>query len=555
MAGARLRVERIRPRSTEEQLRKTIALVGKGIRAGSVYPPIRMWASAVAARAVHPKNYLEQLGELYREFTNQWHYVRDPLLAELVHVSGPAIWDHVFGAVGGVGRGDCDCASSGFGAACASVGFPVRLAVSKKPGARWPGHIYPEIFVKGPNRWIPADPVAYPQHGVGYETPNREIRRFDLWGRNISGELAGEEVNTMFGEVETGMQDYGLEAYGYAGLGGEPEPWGSYQGPIGFGAYADGMGIMGGFGMFAEVEPDAHGLARTPMLEIHPRDFHHMRRHGRPYHGMCALGDDGSVYQYDGLSGFFGKLFKGAKKLIGGIAKGAHKMVMGVGKAIWKGTKGILKKLPGGKYLVKFAEKIHGIAMKLVRPLAKIVGKLAKKIAPIAAMIPGYGPVISAALYAGGTIATEMSKHGVKQTATGKLILPKDPNKVHAFRLALKQHAEAKKKEVHARHARGESVQEIIHGKGAGRKPVAPGHAPAGTPMHKAALRAMGVKQPTEAAPPAMPAGAPAAIAPAALPPAGGFTAPGGWQPPPAWWAEQQAEWTKEQAGHPAAQA
>lgn len=334
----------------------------------------------------------------------------------------------------------------------------------------------------------------------------------------------------MLGEVETGMQDYGLDRYGYAGFAsdGEPGAWGEEAGPIGFGAYADSYGLLGGFGMFAEVEPDQYGLARTPMIELHPRDWDFVRRTGRAYHGMCGLGDDGSVYQYDGFSGFFGKLFKKAKKFVGGIAKGAFKAAKGIGGAVWKGTKGILKKLPGGKYLVKFTEKIHKIAMKLVRPLAKIAGKIAKKIAPIAAMIPGYGPVISAALYAGGTVASEMAKHGVKQTPKGKLILPKDPKKVAAFKLAMAKHAAAKRIEVKKATKEGKTTKEIVFG---GKK-VAPGHLPAGTPEHRAALARKGVR-----IPPKMPVAARAAAPAAAAP---------GWSPPPEWWAEQQADWTKE---------
>ncbi len=523
--------QRIRPSSVREQLRKTIELVGRGIRDGSTYFPIRQWAAASAAKAP-PKNYLEQLRHLYADFTRRWRYVRDPLLAEMVHISGPAIWNNVFGAASGQGTGDCDCATAALGAAAASIGFPVRMVTSIPLVSRsgLPAHIYPEVFVKGINRWIPADPVVWPKHGFGYASPARSRQRWDLWGRPITGELAGVEEN-MLGEVDTGMQDYGLDRYGYAGFAqdGEPGAWGEEVGPIGFGAYADNYGLLGGFGMFAEVDTDQYGLARTPMIELSPRDWDFVRRTGRAYHGMCGLGDDGSVYQYDGLGGFFSKIFKGAKKLIGGVAKGSFKLAKGVGKAVWKGTKGILKKLPGGKYLVRFTEKIHRIAMKLVRPLAKIAGKLAKKIAPIAAMIPGYGPVISAALYAGGTIATEMSKHGVKQSPGGKLILPKDPRKVAAFKAALAKHAAAKRLEVKKATKEGKTTKEIVFG----QKKVSPGHLPAGTPEHRAALARKGIRIPPKMpTAPATPAAAPA------------------WAPPPEYWAEQQAEWAKEHAAN-----
>ena len=177
MTAPSLTVQRIKPRNSREQLRKTIELVGQGVRAGSAYFPIRQYAAGIATKAP-PKDYLAQLRLLYDDFTkNRWRYVRDPLFAELVHIDGKAIVNDLFGAAmpRGIGAGDCDCATAAFGAAAASIGFPVRLVTSTPITSRsgLPGHIYPEIFVSGPglNRWIPADPVVYPQHGLGYHTP------------------------------------------------------------------------------------------------------------------------------------------------------------------------------------------------------------------------------------------------------------------------------------------------------------------------------------------------------------------------------------------------
>lgn len=467
MATHAITVERIRPRNVKDQLRRTISLVTKGIRGGSTYFPIRQHAAAVAATA-GPKDYMGQLSALYDDFTKRrWRYVKDPLLAEMVHVSGPAIWSNVWGAASGQGTGDCDCATSAFGAAAASIGFPVRVVTSvpfgrpRGPLGRLPGHIYPEIFVKGPG-WIPADPVVYPQHGLGYASPAAARSRWDLWGKPIAGELAGEGEISMLGEVYDGNPDYDLTRYGYAGFAsdGEPAAW-ETVGVRGFGAYADQIEPMGGFGLAAEVEPDQHGLVRTPMIELTPRDHKFMRLHGVPYEGMPALGDDGSVYQWNGLGGFFKKIFKGVKKL-------AHKAV-GFAKKI-------IKKLPGGKYLVKFMDKLHKVAMKLIRPLTKWVGKYAAKLAPIAAMIPGYGPAISAALYAGGKIATLAAKYGMTQSKKGKVKF-KDPKQAAAFRKELKQNAEQERADVRS-----------------GKKKPHPMRFPAGSAEHTAALQAMGAK-------------------------------------------------------------
>lgn len=463
-------VYRHQPRSVREQLRKTIRLVAQGIREGSTYFPLRQHAAQVAAAAA-PKHYLGQLQALYDDFTKKrWRYVRDPLLAEMVHVSGPAIWSNVWGAASGQGTGDCDCATSAFGAAAASIGFPVRIVTSTAPGrpgplGRLPGHIYPEVFVKGIG-WIPADPVVYPKHGLGYAPPAIARDRWDLWGRPIAGDAG--EGGSMLGEVYDGNPDYDLSVYGYAGLSsdGEPEPW-ERAGVMGFGAYADEMGIMGGFGLAAEVEPDQYGFVRTPMLELHPRDHKFLARHGRPYDGMPALGDDGSVYQYDGFSGFFKKLFKK-------VGKGIRK----VGKFAKSVATKVLKKLPFGKYLVKFVNKIHKVAMKLIRPLTKFVGKYAAKLAPIAAMIPGYGPVISVALRAGGKIANLMNKYGVTQSEKGKLKF-KNPKQVKQFRRELKKEAEAERKK------KGSKFTGVF---------------PKGSPEHEQVLRAKGVKMPKQAA-------------------------------------------------------
>jgi len=439
-----------------------------------------MWAANQATRA-QPKDYLGQAAAIYDGFTKRWRYVRDPLFSELVHVSGPALWSGVFGAASstGYGSGDCDCATAGLAAAYLSTGFPVRLVTSTPPGRRLPAHIYPEIFVKGPNKWIAADPVVWPRNGLGFHTKAIARQRWDLFGRSVDQQngLAGEAEGV--GVMADQFVDYGLAEYGYAGLGGVPEDWATH-GLAGFGAYADSMGICGhGMGMLAEVETDRFGLARTPMIELAADDYAYVMSRGAPYHGMAALGDDGTVYQWDGLGGFFSSIFKGAKKLVGGV--------INIGKKL-------ISKLPGGKYIIKIGEKIHNTAMKLIKPLAKLVGPLARKLAPIAALIPGYGPVISVALKTGGELSRILEKTGVKQDHKGKLHF-KSPKQIHAFRAHLKAAAHKKRIELQAKRA----------GKKAGR-----GHLPAGAPAHTAALRAVGVKPMA-----ARPMIGPATIAPA----------------------------------------
>lgn len=479
---------------------RTVQLIGKAIRDGSTYLPLRDYAARVAAAGAGPKDFGGQLRALYRDFvTNRWRYVRDPRGAEFVATSGRAMWNVVMGAGVRRGVGDCDDAAATYGAIAASVGAPVRLAVSVPLRHRFdprlrniPGHVYPEVWIKG-RGWIPADPVVWPQHGFGYAAPALKRFRFDLWGRPLRGAslhaVDGEEGSTMYGATDdvVSWQDYGLAEHGYA-LGfseGEetyaaPLDWSTY-GLQGFGAYADRVYDASNAGIMAEVEGDEYGLARTPMIEMKPEDIAYVRRCGRPYSGMLALGDDGTVYQWRpaqgfALGGFFKKIFKGVGKLVGKVAKGAFNLA----KKGLRFAKKLIAKLPGGKYLVRFMDKIHKVAMKLVRPLMKFVGPLASKLAPIAAMIPGYGPIISVALKAGGTISKLMAKHGIKQTKKGAVI-PPSGKAMAAFKAELKQQAEGKRKAIAAARAAGK---------------LDPKHVPAGTPEHVAVLRAIGIKSP-----------------------------------------------------------
>lgn len=188
----------------------------------------------------------------------------------------------------------------------------------------------------------------------------------------------------------------------------EPEEWSRY-GLAGFGYLLpqlereDGRGYIPGEmlgGLSAEVDDSLYqGYARTPMIELSGADYRWINRVGRPYDGMLGLGDDGQVYVYDGLHGFFKKLFRKAKK---GIKR--------VAKRIKKVARKVIKKLPGGKTLLKIGGKLKKITMKVIKPVTRFVGKYAKKLAPIAAVIPGYGPAIAAGLRVAGKVANVSRK-------------------------------------------------------------------------------------------------------------------------------------------------
>lgn len=445
-----------------KQMSTTLRMMGEAIQEGAKYLPIRNHAAEAATRA-GPKDYLGQIRNIYNQFvTRDWRYVKDPFGNELIHKSPNAIYNLVIGGGkgnpglgSGRGGGDCDDASIALGSLLRSIGFPVRLGVTAPPG--FPAgpeftHVFIQASVPGLG-WLTVDPVPYPRRGLGYTPVHSRIAFFDLNGRMLGYKGNARGLKGLLGEEEIAMNNYGLPDltevpdYGLAGIEDAdqtmPLDWRKYV-LKDFGIYSDKIGFMSGegLGLAAEVEywqePGGQIIARTPMLEISPDDYAHMRRYRRPYHGMMALGDEGQAYEYDGFSGFFKKLFRKAKKL-----------VKRVGQKIGRGIKKVIKKIPGGKYLVKLGQKIKKVALKFTKPLIKFVGKYAAKLAPVAALIPGYGPAIAAGLHTAGKIANIMRKHGAKIIGKkGKTRNIKFPSgkSAKAFRAELKKAAEAQKR-------------------------------------------------------------------------------------------------------------
>lgn len=436
-----------------DQMRVTIQIIGRAIIDGSRYLPIRNRAAALATLAA-PKDYFGQVKAIFDDFVKRWRYVRDPVGRELVTRSPRQIWELVMGGrsdspgVGlGRGAGDCDDATVAIGAQLLSIGFPVRIATMAPVGAS-PGngmsHVFCQTEISGYG-WVTVDPVVYPAHGFATTPNNSRLAVFDLGGRLIT--TAGNAVGFSGWEEEKQMNTQNeyqpLRNWrDQSGLGdyiddGYELPDFRKVGIAGFGAYAEspGGGMMD-YGeldkvLMAEVSTDHLGRAWTPIIEIAPHDWRHMRRVGVPYHGMLGLSDEGVPYYWDQQHGFFKKLFKKVRKKVRSVAQK------------------ILKKIPGGKFLLKLGKKIWAVSKKLVGPLMKFVGPLAKKLAPIAALIPGYGPAISAALATTGKIASLMTKFGVKviskEGKIGKLKFPAG-NAAKAFQSALKKEAEHAKR-------------------------------------------------------------------------------------------------------------
>jgi len=427
------------PTKPNEQIPKTVQVIGKAIQNGTTTPQIRIHSATLATTAPR-KNYLAQAKAIFDDVLKNWRYVFDPVGRETVVASGKAAWNLVHGGLGNrLGFGDCDDTTALSGAMLQSIGFPVRIVTTMMPGRRSDSHVYIETKIPRIG-WIPFDPVAYPEFKFTQEPPSIRRTRWDLngnvlsvTGRRPSGELHG--VDNMNSAYQQHWDERPLEDLGLAGLDDTTEPDRfETAGLVGFGAAADRYGVIDGFslGGFAEVELDGDSsYVMTPMIEVNKRDFGYLQRYGRPYAGMNGLGCDGALYAYmpseDGLSGLWSRIKRGVRK---------------IRKRVRRRAKRIIKKARrAGKYLVKFGKKVKKVALKTIKPVLRKIGKFSKYLAPIAAIVPGIGPAITAGLMATGKVAEIAQKFGVMQSKkTGKLIF-KNPKQRKLFQRALTHQA------------------------------------------------------------------------------------------------------------------
>jgi hypothetical protein len=129
----------------------TIKLIGKGIRDGSKFLPIRHLAGRAASLAP-AKDYPAQIQAVYDAITRDWwRYTFDPVGAEVLTVQPERIFDMTLGSGKNnhSGYGDCDDIATASGALLNSIGFQTIIGTSVKPGS--PNifdHVF--IFVKAP---------------------------------------------------------------------------------------------------------------------------------------------------------------------------------------------------------------------------------------------------------------------------------------------------------------------------------------------------------------------------------------------------------------------
>jgi hypothetical protein len=252
-----------------------------------------------------------------------------------------------------------------------------------------------------------------------------------MYGKNIEEwrdyGLAGvaEPEHTDQGPIE--WSTLGLSNWGWM-----PSPQGKIS-TVGMYGIIDGA-MLGGLAAEVDENDDwGGGVVRTPMIELAIDDYAYVSQNGKPYDGMLGLGDTGELYYYDGLSGWFKKLRKKIRKKVKKVAR-----------RIKRGIKKVLKKSKFGRFLLKVGGKIHKIAMKIVKPLIKFVGKYAAKLAPIAALIPGFGPAIAGGLMVAGKVAKLMQKYGVRtKGVAGQVrgLALKNPKALPAFQNALRNEA------------------------------------------------------------------------------------------------------------------
>lgn len=230
-------------------------------------------------------------------------------------------------------------------------------------------------------------------------------------------------------DVQNDFEDYGLHNYGLAGTDNtEPLDWSTHE-QLTFGAYVD-MPLpvidneMLGLTMeitdddIVAVTPQGRPLVRTKMIEMDPREVAFALRTGAPRPNAVGLADDGDIYQwtYTPVGGFFKKIWGAAKKVAGKVKGAVRKGARFVGAK----AKALIKRLPGGKYLLKVYDRVKKIGMKLVGPLIKKIGPIAKRIAPLAAIVPGLGVGAAVALYKLGDFAQVVKKYKVMLDKAGK---------------------------------------------------------------------------------------------------------------------------------------
>jgi len=116
----------------EQAIRRTIVLMGDGIKKGVDNLAFRNWVASIAALAPR-RDFLEQARRVYDAVIKRWRFVGDPVNKEWLNYTPDAQMGLTLGfsLPSGIGFGDCDCITTALGSAFYSIGFPVLLRTIK----------------------------------------------------------------------------------------------------------------------------------------------------------------------------------------------------------------------------------------------------------------------------------------------------------------------------------------------------------------------------------------------------------------------------------------
>lgn len=194
----------------------TLRIMGKTATATADTPAFREWASRLATKAP-PRDYVEQLHEIYDGVIARWRYVLEN--GEWVHGTPRSLIAHVLGTkydqpdtrpeladlsrpspAGKFGFGDCDDVATAVAAAVLAIGQRPLFRVSAPP-------LHVSVVAITPKgKMVSVDPVGHPEHRFGWAAPSHsgQVRYFDMQGNEVAarpwpvqGPFVGIEGNAM----------------------------------------------------------------------------------------------------------------------------------------------------------------------------------------------------------------------------------------------------------------------------------------------------------------------------------------------------------------------
>ena len=225
---------RIARHYTSDPVPVAIENMGRAAREAARTFTMQEWAARLATKAP-PRDYVAQLGELYKGILARWRYTMEP--GERVPGTARAVLGYTLGARYNApdpenvdveatpwphkGWGDCDDVSTLTAAGVLALGMtPVFRVV------RWPGGAHVSVVARTPDRRaVSIDPVGHPKHPFGWAArpAGGHIQLFGLDGSPLGnfnvhrqqpamrGTEGSENMNDRIGDCSTHLA--GLDEY------------------------------------------------------------------------------------------------------------------------------------------------------------------------------------------------------------------------------------------------------------------------------------------------------------------------------------------------------